>query len=64
MADLLKVSPLPPPESIWPADAAKRAAVEWKRTHLALCPKCRETMLAGFLDRQLVGLVCNRCGSI
>lgn len=53
---------LPPPDSIYPADIAKRAAVEWRHTRNAACPGCRGPMLAGWLDRELVGLVCHRCG--
>jgi hypothetical protein len=56
--------PLPDPSSIYPADRAKRAkraAVEWAHTVNALCPTCRGPMLAGWIDRELVGLVCHRC---
>jgi hypothetical protein len=53
---------IPSPLSIWPADRAKLAAVEWAHTVNALCPSCRGPMLAGWLDRELVGLVCHRCG--
>ena len=58
------MSALPPPDSIYPADIAKRAAVKWGRTRLVNCPTCREPALVGYLDGSPVAYACQRCGPI
>jgi hypothetical protein len=53
---------LPPPETAWPAERAKLAAVRWGHTHLTLCPTCQGPALVGWLDGEPVAYACHRCG--
>jgi hypothetical protein len=55
---------LPPPESIYPADIAKRAAVKWGHTHLVTCPTCHGPALVGHLDGEPIAYACHKCGPI
>jgi ribosomal protein S27AE len=50
--------------SIYPADVAKRAAIQWRRTNLVTCPRCNGYVLAGWLDGVPLAYVCQRCGVV
>jgi hypothetical protein len=52
---------LPSPLSIWPADRAKLAAVNWRHTHLVACPTCSGPALVGYLDGAPVAYACHKC---
>lgn len=54
---------LPDPDSIYPADRAKRAAVVWRHTNLVICPSCYGPALVGYLDAAPVAYACQRCPS-